>query len=98
MILFHFGFCADELPRLWTLAPLAEQFRLGICPTASPGTAMHITAIFAPPSTAGRLTTGLLLKISADARDPVTGDSLPHIIGGDFEATSCGQPFGEWLQ
>ena len=98
LILAHTNFSTEELPRAKELAPIIEHCACRIYPTANPITAIDIIGVYIPPSGATSLSTDLLHDILLDRDGKQEEELTPCLIAGDFNTTSWGLLYEEWVQ
>ena len=98
LILVHVNFTTAKQPKIPRLAPTIESCTTKIFPTENPITALRVTGVYIPPGGVATIKMETLKRLSAPGAEENTEETLPHIIGGDFNTTGWKRMYEEWLQ
>ena len=88
LIMAHQNFSTKSSPYVEEIQEDIEHCACLFFPTPNPKTALRVTGIYIPPPKIKTLTMQRLCSLSAPVTNEVTGDAFPHIMTGDFNATS----------
>ena len=97
LILVQRGIVTESVDKVPGLCGILEHCVIRLFPTEDPQTEMRLTGLYVSPSNTSQITMSMLEELGATRRGRCTGEDVPHLLIGDFNTTSWGQLFAEWV-
>ena len=87
---------AEKVEKKREIAAVVEHCVIRLFPTGDPQTEMRITGVYISPGNTEQRTMPILEAVGMTTAGRATEEEVPHLLVGDVNTQSWGQPFAEW--